>query len=685
MKRNLLLLSLILLSTTLLCAKNPVNSFKDLQKGKKDEAFKSFLEISKKDSTSVIVNYALALLYSDSNFSQYDLELSHKYSKNAKKHVDYNPNSNQNIYYSWNDLVNKSELKQLEKLKLEPKRISLLKDSILISIFNLALKKNTISGYNHFINYYPEYFDINFVHELINDLAFKDATKKNTIEDYKYFINNYPNSTKIYAANQRIDEILFSQVKEKNTIEAFNQFIKDYPNSKQINNAKQMIYELAFKEAKQKNTIDDYELFISKYPESKEFIDEAKRKIVDLTHIDKIYTNSDINSFKKNGLKGIAQMASFLNDKFDILTEIQKDSVYVTFLNTYHEIIKEANKESSMDYSIIEVIKKLDNGSDLRDEQIKKANNEISEYGVEMQVYTMNEDCYYIAKDNYVYNLFIGRISSAMDDYLGHEKWFREKCSEFVMHPYFYKDDVYKECTYWEDFIKKYPDFFFIAEAKESYSNWLSDLFNGFPYDPVFDNETHVLSAYRKSFYEKIIKKNDLRQSTIKISRYYNELKKNNFKDPEWNANNASENNFSDANVEKKAKYILKSFTKYTAFVEDENNLYQIEISHAEMDEANSQDKLILSGKMSHYIKYKSSNNTPMGQIISMATGNAQIVASEKVTFYCPKSELAKDWSILDCEGYFSYTKIKVNIDWSKTIMHTRLIVSGNDYALKLR
>jgi hypothetical protein len=125
--------------------------------------------------------------------------------------------------------------------------------------------------------------------------------------------------------------------------------------------------------------------------------------------------------------------------------------------------------------------------------------------------------------------------------------------------------------------------------------------------------------------------------------------------------------------------------SKYTAYAENDENIYEIEISHAEMDEANSQGKLILSGKLSHYIKYKSSNKTPMGQVISMATGDAQIVASEKVTFYCSKSELAKDWSILDCEGYFSYTKIKVNIDWSKTIMHTRLIVSGKDYALKLR
>jgi hypothetical protein len=652
MKKYLLLHGFLLLFAFCF-AKNPVSAYKDLMSGKKEEALKSFLEIKQKDSVSIIVNYSLALLYSDSNFSQYDLELSHKYSKNANKYVEHNPNSIQDIFYSWNDLTNKTELKQVEKLKLEPKRISRLNDSILSAIFLRISAKNSIIVYENFIKDYPEYHDINFVHDLINDIAFKEAKNKNTIEAFDYFIDNYKNSSKIFEAKQ-----------------------------KKI----QLTTELAFNQAKGKNTIEAYEQFVVKYPESTQFINEAKRKRVDLTHIDKIYTNSDINSYKNNGLKGIAQMASFLNDKFDILAETQKDSVYVTFLKTYYIIIEEANKKSSMDYSIIEEIKNQEYGSDLRDELIKKANNEISKYGVIMDAYHASDACYYSSENNYIYNLFKGRISSAMDVYLEHDKWFSEKFGEYVIHPYFSKEDVYKECTYWEDFIKKYPDFFLIAKAKESFSNWLNNLLNGFPYDPVFDNETHVLYADRKSFYEKIIKKNESRQSTLKVSKYYDKLKRNNFKDPEWNVNNASENNFSDTNAEKKAKYILnKSFTRYTGYAEDDDNLYQIEISHAEMDEANSQDKLILSGRMSHYIKYKSSNNTPMGQVISMATGNKQIVASEKVTFYCSKSELAKEWSVLHCEGFFNYTLIKVNIDWSSLIMHNRLIVNGKDYALKLK
>jgi len=281
MKKKLLLVSLIFIST-LSFSKNPVNAFKELKSDKKEDALKSFLEINKKDSLSVIVNYGLALLYSDYNFSLYDLELSHKYSKNAKKYVDYNPNSKDDLFYSWNNLVNKSELKQVEKLKLEPKNIYRLNDSILNSIYQKAVKENTISGYNHFVNYYPEYYDINFVHLLINDLAFKDAIKKNTIEEYNYFINNYPNSTKIYEANQRINELIFSKVKEKNTIEAYNVYISHYPKALQIKEAKQKIAELAFNEAKQKNTTDDYEQFITKYPESTQFIQQAKEYLQEI-------------------------------------------------------------------------------------------------------------------------------------------------------------------------------------------------------------------------------------------------------------------------------------------------------------------------------------------------------------------------------------------------------------------
>jgi len=677
MMKKLLLVSLILIST-LSFSKNPVNAFKDLKSGKKDEALKSFLEISKKDSTSIIANYALALLYSDSKFNQYDLELSYKYSQKATKYIYLD---------KWNNQATKPELKNIEKIQIKPNAIVSLKDSIDNAIFYNVKKVKTIISFKQFIDNHPDSKQLKKAKEYIVILALNSAVEINTLAAYRQFINDYPNYYDLKFVYELIETLAFKDAITKNTIVDYDFFIKNYPNSIKVNDAKHKIEELALNDANNTHTFEAYNKFINIYTNSK-FIEEAKRKREDLTHIDKIYTKSEINSYKNNGLKGIAQMVSFLNDKFDILTETQKDSVYVTFLKTYYEIIEEANKESSMDYSIIEEIKKLDNGSDLRDEQIKKANNEISDYGVELQVYTMNEDCYYIAKDNYVYNLFKGKISRAMDDYLERQKWFCEKTNDGSggMHLYFSKEEAYENYTLYENLINKYPKFFLISEVKASYSEWLDNFLYGFQYDRPFNDETHILKADRKSFLEKIIKKNDSRKSTIKISRYYNELKRNNFKDPEWNANNASENNFSDANVEKKAKYILnKSFTKYTGYAEDNDNLYIIEISHAEIDEANSQDKLILSGKMSHYIKYKNSNNTPMGQIISMATRNEQIVASEKVTFYCSKSELAKEWSVLHCEGFFNYTSIKINIDWSSLTMHNRLIVSGKDYALKLK
>ncbi len=132
-----------------------------------------------------------------------------------------------------------------------------------------------------------------------------------------------------------------------------------------------------------------------------------------------------------------------------------------------------------------------------------------------------------------------------------------------------------------------------------------------------------------------------------------------------------------------KSKTIQRVFTRFTGFAEDEYNSFRIEIDHAEMDGPNSKDELILSGEIYQYVKYRNSDNTPMGQVISLATGNEKIAAAEKVTFHCPKSELIKEWSLLYCEAFFNFTSIKVKIDWLLNIMRTRLIAGNKDFALQ--
>jgi len=256
MKKHLLLLSFLLLSTFSF-AKNPVNAYKDLKSGKKDDALKSFLEINKKDSVSVIVNYSLALLYSDSNFSLHNLELSYRYSQKANKCISSN---------NWNELVAGKELKDIEKTNIKPLQVRLLKDSIISLIYNNLLKKKTINGFKQFVKDYPDAKEKEEATQYIYTLAWANTIQKlDDISGFEQFIKEYPEAKQVETAKYIINSFNFEEAKKKNTIEAYERFIKNYPNAEQIDAAKDLLKDL--------NTNDYCYIINPTYDEMLEFHD----------------------------------------------------------------------------------------------------------------------------------------------------------------------------------------------------------------------------------------------------------------------------------------------------------------------------------------------------------------------------------------------------------------------------
>jgi len=291
MKKQFLLLCLVL-SSTLVFSINPVSAYKDLKKGKKDKAFEAFLKISENDSSSLIANYALALLYSDSHFSQYNLELSYKYSQKANKRIKY---------YSWNRQITQIELKDIEKADIKPIQVSQLKDSIISSIYDNLLKKKTINGFKQFVKDYPDAKEKEEATQYIYTLAWANTIQKlDDICGYEQFIKEYPGAKQVESAKYVLDNLNFKETKKKNTIEAYEQFINKYPNSRQIQEAKQNISGLAFNLAKEKNTIKAYQQFIDSYPETK-YINDAKDKIAELIFEQTRKNSTQITSNSETG------------------------------------------------------------------------------------------------------------------------------------------------------------------------------------------------------------------------------------------------------------------------------------------------------------------------------------------------------------------------------------------------
>jgi len=543
-----------------------VGAIHKIEKGELDKAHSDLLKIIKKDTSSVICKYGLSLIYSDLRFKNYSLDTAYIYSSQCQRFVYH-----LSIALTWSSIVEKKELNDIEKLKLTPENLTRIQDTLTARIYKIVKTESNITKLKQFIKKHPSALEIKEAWILIYKIAYNDATRINTIEAYESYINDYPLSKDIISAKTKLYSLAFQKANEINTMESFNDFIKKYPNSIDIPNAQNNIYVLAWKiaketntiealknfisiypkasqieeaklqlseleyiQVKEKNTIETYNNFVNNYPNSK-YIEEIMHKRDELSFFNPIYRNSVVNICRNKGLSGIAYMESFLNDKFNILSEVEKDSIYITFSNTYFKIIEEANMESSVDYSKLKDIRNPDIADDLRHEQTKKMENEISKYGV---IIDENHNSLFCEEPNYLYNLFKGKISIAMDNYLERKKWFCEKYnnSDSGNHTYYSMEEMYNIYTFWEDFINKYPNFFLISEAKEGYSYWFDGFLHGFPYDRVFDGETNVIHAERKSFIEKIIKKNELRQSSKQVSKYYNDLKRNKFIDPEWTA-----------------------------------------------------------------------------------------------------------------------------------------------------
>lgn len=865
--KKLSLLFCLLLFSTLSFGKNPVNAYKDLKSGKKDEALKSFLEINKKDSATLIANYALALLYSDSHFDKYNLELSYRYSNIASRSIDCNSIQGQTNICTWNKTVCKSDLKDIEKIKIEPSQVQFLKDSILASVFDNTIKNNTIAGFKQFLKDYPESKQSQLAKQSICRVAFDNAVNIHTISGYEQFIKEYPDASQVKGAKEMISALAFRVAKEKNTIEAYSDYILKYPNSSKREEAKEKVDELAFIETKQKNTKEAYEKFIDTYPEAKQ-IQEAKDKLHflstdtsnsycvivepkydDISFSDKdeliqVFQNGKCGFIDKTGkevipliydegndreprgfseglaavkkndkwgfidksgqvvisiqydycenfynnlaLVGLNSKIGFINKAGKVIIPLKYNAYRsngdkmdgssfhlglakvilnneLIFIDTIGNIVVSSKSQWDEIYDFKNGLSKVEKGGKygLIDKSGKIITpiiyDEISDFNEGLAAVGINDKWGFINKQGKVIIPlqfdYCQNFSEAMARVnLNSKMGYIDKTGKVVIPiQYHYAADFSNgtatvELNGENSEINKIgkvvaPLKRFDKNIYEHVNEFSEDLAvvklnnkYGFidktgkivipialPYDMVFDFHNNIAAVCRNKKWGYINKlgkeviplifdyvdcNSNSKVKTISLNEkfgfigrcsYDNYINKDkiiegiknqygiNTSENKLNTTSIDKiNNNNDERVERKAKYILKSFTEYTAYAEDEDNLYKIEISHAEMDESNSKNKLILSGKMYHYIKYKSSNNTPMGQVISLATGNAQIVAVEKVVFYCPKSELAKDWSKFDCEGYFSYTKIKVNIEWLSLTMHTRLIVSGKDYALKL-
>jgi len=242
---------------------------------------------------------------------------------------------------------------------------------------------------------------------------------------------------------------------------------------------------------------------------------------------DFISTKNQILSCNEVEIVSIPIAAAIIEKSITSLNNFEKDSTYIFFNYIFYTSVNALNDSLELKYP--DILQKIDKG--INDPEIKEFKKCLDLCGLSL---LNSEGSYYVdEKYDYYYDLFKGKVSPALNDYLKiRSKELKQGYSEDADLLIGF-DDLYERVVTWEDFMSQYPDFILMKDAEFNYTSYLSTLITGTDNSETFDSETQNLYPGIKRLYEKIISHKDGKKSTKVISDYFDLLKRNNFKQPD--------------------------------------------------------------------------------------------------------------------------------------------------------
>ena len=166
-----------------------------------------------------------------------------------------------------------------------------LRSKISSEYYQIALKQNSIAGFDHFIeknDWANERFHAIYKRD---SLAFEQTVLVNNSKAFQGFIAKYPSSEFVRPAQRELELCQYLEKTKSNKIEDYIAFCKEFPRNRHTKDAEDKIYQLSIKA----NRLDDYVTFIKKYPTNRN-IESAWRKVYQLFMID--YADDRIQQFQ---------------------------------------------------------------------------------------------------------------------------------------------------------------------------------------------------------------------------------------------------------------------------------------------------------------------------------------------------------------------------------------------------
>jgi len=231
-------------------------------------------------------------------------------------------------------------------------------------------------------------------------------------------------------------------------------------------------------------------------------------------------------SCSEDDIVSIPIMANIIEKSILMMNNAEKDSTYIIFNYIFYTAVNAFNDSLELKYP--DILEKIEKG--INDQSTKEFKKCLDVCGLSL---LNSEGSYYVdEKDDYYYDLFKGKVSTALNEYLKiRNKEIIQGYSEDADLLIGF-DDLYERVVTWENFIIQYPDFFLLKDAEFNYTSYLSTLITGTDNSQTFDSETQHLFPGIKRLYERIISHKDGKKSTKVISDYFELLKENDFKQP---------------------------------------------------------------------------------------------------------------------------------------------------------
>lgn len=254
-----------------------------IETGKFLKASQKITSALAKKPDDVILNFAMANLLMQREYSGYDSKIAYDYLTRSQLLYD--------------NVTDKKDLKELYKIPINSSIILSLNDSICKFALEDVTKLDRVDEYESYLNYFILASDIlkDEAKAKRNIVAYNKACLINTVESYQNFLSSYPEAAQQKDAKSKRNALAFESTLSVNTIGAYKNFINTYTGAAEVNEAWARIHQLAFEQAEKENTCSAFKKFIDEYPKSIQY--PAAFKLYEKTQY---FENTNPDNWKSN-------------------------------------------------------------------------------------------------------------------------------------------------------------------------------------------------------------------------------------------------------------------------------------------------------------------------------------------------------------------------------------------------